>query len=88
MGRQFCYGKEIIFLQGSFSMEKEFLFGEGSSIMDFFIMRRKFFKKKVLSWEGSSTMEQVLLWEGNSTMEKHFHWEKEDLLWKNNFFMK
>ena len=46
MGRQFCYGKEIIFLQGNFNMEKEFLFCEGNSIIYFFLIRRKFFRKK------------------------------------------
>ena len=28
-------------------MEKDFFFGEGNSIMDFFIVRRKFFRKKI-----------------------------------------
>ena len=43
MGRQFCYGKESLFLQGSFSMEKEFL-----SVKEVLLWGKIFYEKKVL----------------------------------------
>ena len=47
MGRQFCYGKEILFLQGSFSMEKGFFSVKEVLLWEnISIRRRKFFRKK------------------------------------------